>query len=81
MFGTGPFQDGDIYDRVEFAGERVRSPWKRKESGEEATASAVAARTDLRTAKTFATLAVPDDPDGKRSMVADDRPADRPPLR
>jgi hypothetical protein len=81
MFGTGPFQDGDIYDRVEFAGERVRSPWKRKESDEEATASAVAARTDLRTAKTFATLAVPDAPDGKGSMVADDRPADRPPLR
>jgi hypothetical protein len=81
MFGTGPFQDGDIYDRVEFAGERVRSPWNRKESSDETTASAVAAQTDLRNAKTFATLAEPDTPDAKRPVVADDRPVDLPPLR
>jgi len=81
MFGTGPFQDGDIYDRVEFAGERIRSPWKRREGDNEATASAVASQTDLRNAKTFATLAMPGTPDAKRPVVADDRPADVPPVR
>ena len=81
MFGTGPFQDGDIYDRVEFAGERIRSPWKRKEQGDDAGTAVASAQTDLRNAKTFATLTPPDGPDPDRPLVADDRPADLPAVR
>jgi hypothetical protein len=81
MFGTGPFQDGDLNDRVEFAGERIRSPWKRKEQGDDTGTAVVSAQTDLRNAKIFATPTPPDGPNPDRPLVADDRPADLPTVR
>ena len=81
MMGTGPFQDGDIHDRMEFAGERVVLPWKRKEAREQAEAEAIADRTDLRHEKVFATLAPKGSPAAERPVMADDRPVDLPPVR
>ncbi|MFM8414344.1 MAG: DUF6655 family protein [Planctomycetota bacterium] len=79
MMGTGPFQDGDIHDRIEFAGERVRSPWRRK--GDLEHALPLTARTDLRTEKVFASLPPPGSPAADRPVVADERPAELPPVR
>lgn len=81
MMGTGPFQDGDIHERMEFAGERMRTPWRRKFDGEESEAAAVAERTDLRHEKTFATLPPTDSPAADRPVIADDRPANLPAIR
>ena len=81
MMGTGPFQDGDIHDRMEFAGERVILPWKRKEAREQAEAEAIADRTDLRHEKVFATLPPKGSPAAERPVMADDRPVDLPPVR
>jgi hypothetical protein len=81
MMGTGPFQDGDIHDRMEFAGERVRLPWKRKEAREEAEAEALAGRTDLRHEKVFASVPPGGSPAAERPVMADDRPSDLPPVR
>jgi hypothetical protein len=81
MLGTGPFQDGDIHDRMEFAGERVWLPWKRKEAREEAEAAALAERTDLRTEKVFAALPPAGSPVAERTVTADERPVDLPPVR
>lgn len=81
MMGTGPFQDGDIHDRVEFAGERLMLPWRREEAREHAEAEAVADRTDLRSEKVFATLPPPGSPAANRPVVANERPADLPPVR
>lgn len=81
MMGTGPFQDGDIHDRMEFAGERVVLPWKRKEAREQAEAEAIADRTDLRHEKVFATLPPKGSPAAERPVMADDRPAELPPVR
>jgi hypothetical protein len=81
MMGTGPFQDGDIHDRMEFAGERVILPWKRKEAREQAEAEAIADRTDLRHEKVFATLPPKGSPTAERPVVANDRPVDLPPVR
>ena len=81
MMGTGPFQNGDIHDRMEFAGERVILPWKRKEAREQAKAEAIADRTDLRHEKVFATLAPKGSPAAERPVMADDRPVDLPPVR
>ena len=79
--GTGPFQDGDIHDRMEFAGERVVLPWKRKEAREQAEAEAIADRTDLRHERVFATLPPKGSPAAERPVMADDRPVDLPPVR
>ncbi len=81
LLGTGPFQDGDIHDRVEFAGERLVLPWRREEARERAEAEALADRTDLRTAKVFASLAPSGSPAAERPVVADDRPVELPPVR
>lgn len=79
MMGTGPFQDGDIHDRVEFAGERVSLPWRREEAREQAESRT--ARTDLRSERVFASLPPPGSPAADRPVVADERPADLPPVR
>ena len=81
LLGTGPFQDGDIHDRVEFAGERLVLPWRREEAREQAEAEAIADRTNLRTEKVFATLAPPGSPAAERPVVAEDRPVELPPVR
>jgi len=83
MLGTGPFQDGDIHERMEFAGERVLLPWKRREAREEAASKAetLAARTDLRHERVFATLPPTGSPAAERSVMADERPIDLPPVR
>lgn len=81
MMGTGPFQDGDIHDRMEFAGERVRLPWWRQEAAEEAAATTLADRTDLRREKVFASLPADGSPAAARPVVAEERPADPPTVR
>jgi hypothetical protein len=81
MMGTGPFQDGDIHDRVEFAGERVVLPWNRKEAREQAEAEALAGRTDLRHEKVFAALPTQGSPAAERPVVANDLPVDLPSVR
>lgn len=81
MVGTGPFQDGDIHERVEFAGERLVLPGRRKQALEEAEAELLAERTDLRDEKVFATLPPAGSPAAERPITADDRPVDLPPIR
>lgn len=81
MMGTGPFQDGDIHDRMEFAGERVRLPWKREQAREQAAAAALAERTDLRREQGFETPPPKPSPAAARPVMADDRPVDLPPVR
>jgi hypothetical protein len=85
MAGAGPFQDGDIHDRLELAGERFWMPWRRKqaldEERAEAAADAMAERTDLRHEKVFATLPPAGSPAAERPLTADERPVDLPPIR
>lgn len=83
--GAGPFQDGDIHDRIEFAGERFWVPWRRKQAVEEerieAEIDALAERTDLRHEKIFTTLPPAGSPAAERTMTADERPVDLPAIR
>jgi hypothetical protein len=85
VVGTGPFQDGDINDRVEFAGQRIAPPWNEHEAiaktqaGEEAVAGAD--RTDLRRAKVFASLPPAGSPAADHPVMADERPVSLPPVR
>lgn len=67
LLGTGPFQDGDINDEMEFAGERLHH--------RKATDGSVA--VDLREPRVFA------GPQSGRSVdaTADARPQDLPPVR
>jgi hypothetical protein len=81
MLGTGPFQEGDISDRVEFAGERVILPWNRKEAHEQAEAEAIADRTDLRHEKVFAKLPSQDVPAAEQPVMAVERPYEVPLVR
>lgn len=83
--GTGPFQDGDIHERMEFAGERFWLPWRRKQAVEEERfekeVDALAERTDLRDEKVFASLPPAGSPAAARPVTADERPVDLPPVR
>ena len=72
LFGTGPFQDGDINDGVEFAGEKIR---KAKPGAAEETAVAI----DLRQPKVYAAPAAPE-PTGA-AATADTRAVHLPTLR
>lgn len=81
MMGTGPFQDGSIHDRMEFAGERIRSPWRRQGDRDDAQTAALAERTDLRHEKVFASLPPAGSPAAERPVVAADQPADLPRVR
>jgi len=81
LLGTGPFQDGDIHDRVEFAGERLILPWRREEARDQAEAEAIADRTNLRTEKVFAALPPPGSPAAARPIMAEEQPVDLPPVR
>lgn len=73
MMGTGPFQDGDIHERMEFAGERLRKPWNETPDGVD---TAVAELTDLRHEKVFATSPPKGSPAAERPVVAEERPVD-----
>ena len=81
LMGSGPFQDGDIHDRIEFAGERVVLPWKRKEAREQAEAEAIADRTDLRHEKMFAKLPPQGSPSAEQPVIATERPIELPLVR
>ncbi len=85
LAGAGPFQDGDIHDRVEFAGERESLPWKQKQAAQQAAAEkeaeAMAERTDLRSEKVFAKLPPPGSPAADHPVTADERPTNLPPVR
>ncbi len=85
VVGAGPFQDGDIHDRVEFAGERYTLPWKQKqalaEDEAEKQAELLAERTDLRREKVYATLPPAGSPAAERTVTADERPVNLPPIR
>lgn len=74
FLGTGPFQDGRIHDRMEFAGEQLASPWSKTIPDDED----VVATFDLTRQRTFAT----EPPAGTGpAATADRRPVDLPPVR
>jgi hypothetical protein len=85
LAGAGPFQNGDLNDRVEFAGERFTLPWKQKqaiaEAAAEKEAEMIAERTDLRDEKVYAALPPAGSPAAERTVTADDRPVSLPPVR
>jgi len=74
FFGAGPFQDGRIHDRMEFAGEKLASPWAKTIPDDED----VAATFDLMRERTFPSAP----PAGTGpAATADRRPVDLPPVR
>jgi len=75
FLGTGPFQDGEIYDEVEFAGEQGDTDWFQPFEKKEVE---VASGIDL--AKPFIYARVPEGT-GPGATTADSRPADLPPVR
>lgn len=75
FLGTGPFQDGQIYDEVEFAGEKGGTDWFKPMRKQEAE---VASGIDL--AKPFVYATVPD-PQTPAARTADTAPADLPAVR
>jgi len=81
LMGTGPFQDGDINERMEFAGERLRKPWDKDEAAREDAAEAVAELTDLRHEKVFATRPPAGSPAAAQPVVAAEQPFDPPARR
>jgi hypothetical protein len=74
FFGAGPFQDGRIHDRMEFAGEKLAAPWAKTIPDDED----VAATFDLTRQRTFTTE--PTAATGP-AATADRRPVDLPPVR
>jgi len=77
LMGTGSFQDGDINERMEFAGAQLRSPWAKDQAPENTVA---ADHTDLRQAKVFDPQPSADSP-AETPVVAAEQPLDRPLLR
>ncbi len=75
VMGAGPFQDGRIHDRVEFAGEKIRTPWAKTIEGDED----VLATFDLMQPRVFATA--PSAGPATVPATADRRPVDLPPVR
>lgn len=71
--GAGPFQDGRIHDRMEFAGESLRSTWAKTIADDDE----VVATFDLMAKRVFATAHPASPPD----RTADERPVDLPPIR
>jgi hypothetical protein len=78
MMGSGPFQDGDIHEQMEFAGERLPKPLTTTPDGED---TPVAELTDLRHEKVFATRPPKGWPAAERPVVADERLLDPPTVR
>ncbi|NBW86090.1 MAG: hypothetical protein EBR23_04475 [Planctomycetia bacterium] len=79
MFGTGPFKDGDIYDRVEFAGRQIRKQRRDSQDGGDAPAETQA--VDLSQPRVFATLPEPAAPTEDRLVTADASSTDLTPVR
>lgn len=69
LFGAGPFQDGRVHDRLEFAGEAPGSLWSKTIPGDEA----VAATFDLMRPKVFTEV-----PGNAGARTADSRTAPLP---
>ncbi len=81
LLGAGPFQDGDIHEQMELAGDKMPSPWRLRKEQEQADSPAVAGQVDLRGPKVFAALTPKDSTADDRKVMADDRPRDLPPVR
>jgi len=81
LMGAGPFQDGDIHEQLELAGDKLPSPWRIRQAAEQEDSRAVAGQVDLREPKIFATLVPRGSAAYDRPVTADDRPVDLPPLR
>lgn len=81
VMGTGPFQDGDISERLEFAGEGWPPQRKKSAAGDQPEAVGLADQTDLRQKKVFATRPSQGSPAAERPVVADEQPADLPLIR
>jgi hypothetical protein len=75
FMGAGPFQDGRIHDRIEFAGEKIRTPWARTIPDDEELAKTF----DLMQPRVFA--AAPPAGTATVPATADRRPVDLPPVR
>ena len=75
VMGAGPFQDGRIHDRVEFAGEKIGRPWAKTINDDED----VLATFDLMEPRVFATT--PADGNSPAATTADSRPVPLPPVR
>lgn len=81
LLGAGPFQDGDIHEQMELAGDKMPSPWRLRKEAEQADSPAVAGQVDLSGPKVFAALAPKDSEADAREVMADERPRDLPPVR
>lgn len=81
LLGAGPFQDGDIHEQMELAGDKMPSPWRLRKEEEQADSRAVAGQVDLRAPKVFAALAAKGSEADDRKVMADERPRDLPPVR
>lgn len=81
LMGAGPFQDGDIHEQLELAGDGIPSPWRKRKEHEQADSHAVAGQVDLRAPKVFAALSPKGSDDEGRRLMADERPVDLPPVR
>jgi len=78
ILGAGPFEDGDITDRPEFAGRRLGMPWKG--GVEQASETDVAGAVDLSEPHVYRPPATPEA--GRTPAVtADGRPTSLPPVR
>lgn len=77
FLGAGPFQDGRIHERMEFAGERIRAPWRQGIPENEELVQTF----NLRESRTFATAASSGLEENLRANVADERAKDLPPVR
>lgn len=75
FFGAGPFQDGEIYDEVDFAGERPDTDWFKPMESQKAE---IASNVDLTKPLIYASVP---DPAKPVATTADSRPADLPPVR
>ena len=81
LMGAGPFQDGDIHEQMELAGDKLPSPWRIWQATEQDDSQAVAGQVDLREPKVFATITPKGSATDDRPVTADDRPRDLPPVR
>ena len=81
LMGAGPFQDGDIREQMELAGERVNTPWRKRNRDEQTNSLAVAGQVYLGSPKVFASLPPKDSAADYHPVTADERPQDLPPVR
>ena len=80
VMGAGPFQDGRIHDKVEFAGEKIGAPWARTIADDED----VIAAFNLMEQRVFARRAErrrEEREEREEAATADSRPTDLPPVR